>query len=66
MDYEFLNRLQKSLEDLFKLKNNALYNTKDYGDLRELQGYMKAIVKFGELISEANNPMEKRNDDTSA
>jgi hypothetical protein len=59
MDYEYLDRLKKSLEELFDAKSTAWFNTKDYGDIRELQGYMKAIKKFGDLISEASNPPRK-------
>lgn len=57
MDYDYLPRLQKALDDVYQVKFNALFNTKDYGDLRELQGFVKAIKVFGDLIVETNNPV---------
>lgn len=56
MDYDFIPRLQKSLDDLYQVKFNALFNTKDPYDMRELVGFIKAIKVFGDLISFTNNP----------
>ncbi len=50
MDYEYVNRLRKKIEDLYKLKYTALINAKEYGEMREHQGFIKAIAKIGELI----------------
>lgn len=68
MDYEYLNRLEKSLEDLYQLKYNALLMAKEYGDLRENQTWIKAIRTFGDLIRQTNNPVKKEenNDGKSA
>lgn len=59
MDYEFIDRLQKNLDEYYQLKFNALFNAKEFGDLREIQGSMKAIKKFSEIISESANPKKK-------
>lgn len=56
MDYEFVSRLQKSLDDYYQLKFSAFFNAKEFGDLREIQGAIKAIKKFSDLISQASNP----------
>lgn len=61
MAYDFINRLQKSLDDFYLMKSMALINTKEFGDIRELQGFIKAIKIFGDLISEANNPIKGKN-----
>jgi len=52
MDYEYLSRLRKSLEDLYETKYSMFLNAKEFGEIREHQGYIKAIKKFGELIEE--------------
>lgn len=67
MDYDFVPRLKKSLEDLYQTKFAALFNTKDPGDLREIIGQLKAIGAFGDLISQSVNPtplkLEEANDE---
>lgn len=50
MDHDYINRLQKNLDDLFLSKSQELVQNSDFGKIRELQGYIKAISAFGRLI----------------
>ena len=55
MDYEYIARLEKRLDEFYQAKHHALLNTKDVGDIRELLGMMKAIRTFGTMIADNNN-----------
>lgn len=55
MDYEWISRLQKKLDDLYVTKMKAHFNTKDSGDIRESMGFIKAIQVFGEMIANNND-----------
>lgn len=59
MDYDYIARLQKSLDDVYQVKFQALFNTKDHGDLRELLGFIRAVRVFSDLIVETNNPLKE-------
>lgn len=59
MDYEFLSRINKYLNEYYQTKINALLTAKDHGQMRELQGSISAIASFKAMISEANNPISK-------
>ncbi len=50
MDRDFINRLKKKIDDLYLMKYQHFLNAKDFGDLREHQGFIKAIKLIGELI----------------
>lgn len=58
MDYEYIARLKKNLDDLYVTKHSQLINAKDFGEIREAQGYIKAIKKFGEMIEENMEKMK--------
>ena len=60
MDYEFLGRLHKAISHYAETKFSALLSTKDYGQMRELQGAIGAIEALKEIIAEANNPSKKQ------
>ena len=57
MDYEFLQRLNNAIADLYQQKFNSLLNGTDHGMIRETQGFIKAIKTFKEIIAESNNPV---------
>lgn len=59
IDTEFLSRLHKLLNDYTQTKINSLLMTKEYGDIRHLQGAINAVSVFEEFIAEANNPSKK-------
>lgn len=61
MDFEFLERLHKRLKEKQLLKYRSLLNSKDSGDIREIQGFLKAIEYFGELLNNNGPDEEKEN-----
>lgn len=61
MDYEFIARLNKSLGEYYQYKISILINAKDLGDFREIQGAIKAIEHFKQLVSDSINP--KKNEE---
>lgn len=50
MDREFVDRLKKKIDDFYLMKYQHFLNAKEYGDLRENQGFIKAIKIIGEFI----------------
>lgn len=60
IDYEYIARLQKRLDELYVAKMKAHFNIKDSGDIRESMGFIKAIQKFGELIATNNDQGETK------
>jgi len=60
MDYEFVDRLKKRLDEIFEAKFNSIFTTKDSHDLREIIGFMRATDLFHEIIKQEINPQKKR------
>ena len=60
MDYEYIGRLKTNLENFYQLKFNTLLNSKDFGEIRELMGFIKAIKIFGDLIEDSKHEGDKK------